>query len=211
MTKQNSLPILSLSMNELPPVPAEYPFHNCSPTHLKRFKELQSFLVAIISRDATQGEIERRWCSDACLLRYLRASKWDVGTAMMRLKDSLIWRRTFRPDEITLDEVKAEAMSGKQFLNGFDNQGHPILYIIPQRETSKDFDGHHKFIAFHMERAIKIMPPGVEKIMLIIDYANMKMDNAPPLSACRKFLQMMGDHYPEVQKFKLAISQFVHL
>jgi hypothetical protein len=197
MTVANAIPILSLSVTELPPIPKDYPFHRCTPHQLKLFNELQQFLVAIISRDPVQGEKERKWCTDACLLRYLRASKWDVGTAMMRLKDTLVWRRHFKPDEITMDDIKDQAVTGKQFLNGFDKEGHPILYIIPERENSKDFDAQLKFIAFNMERAIKIMPPGVEKIMLIIDYAKMKMDNAPPLSVCKKFLKMMGDHYPE--------------
>ena len=33
---------------------------------------------------------------------------------------------------------------------------------------------------------------------MIVDYSDMKMENAPPLAVCKKFLKMMGNHYPEV-------------
>lgn len=124
----NILPIISLTIDELPHVHPSYPLDGLTPTQLTRLDELKDFLVAIISRDQIQGQKERRWCNDACLLRYLRATKWKVGDAMMRLKETLVWRRKFKPDEIKPEDIADEAVTGKQFLCGFDKLGHPIVF-----------------------------------------------------------------------------------
>ncbi|KAJ3330171.1 hypothetical protein HDU91_003665 [Kappamyces sp. JEL0680] len=152
----NSLPILSLSLSDLPLQPLA-PL--TQPQHVA-LDELKSFLPAIISRDPAQKEKEQKWCTDACLLRYLRATKWNVGNAMMRLKATLVWRRTFKPDEITCRDLRTRLECGQQFLSGFSRDGNPILYIIPNKAapeepgsaTTKAYDMELKMVAFHLVR-----------------------------------------------------------
>lgn len=40
------------------------------------------------------------FCSDACILRYLRARNWNVKKAVKMLKSSLKWRLEFKPEDI---------------------------------------------------------------------------------------------------------------
>ncbi|TPX47375.1 hypothetical protein SeMB42_g00040 [Synchytrium endobioticum] len=140
---------------------------------------------------------EESWCDDACLLRYLRASNWKVSHAAERLEATLKWRRSYKPHKITPDDVKTESLTGKIYVNGFDIIGRPILYLCPKRENTKDYDQQLKHTVFVLETAIKMMPVGVEQMVIIIDYEDVSMRTSPPLSISRRFLEVLGNHYPE--------------
>ena len=145
---------------------------------------------------------ELEWLDDACLLRYFRAAKHDMDNCTQRIARTLQWRREYQPDQITEDDIKEEAVTGKEFLKGFDKEGRPILYLVPARENSKDYDRMLKFVVFNLEKGIKLMAPGVESLVIIVDYKNVSVLNAPPISVSQRFLPMVGDHYPE----RLGIS-----
>ncbi|KAJ9567201.1 hypothetical protein OSB04_003167 [Centaurea solstitialis] len=40
------------------------------------------------------------YCTDACLKRYLEARNWNVDKAKKMLEETLIWRSTYKPEEI---------------------------------------------------------------------------------------------------------------
>lgn len=49
---------------------------------------------------------ERRWLSRPDTLpRYMRAAKWKLDDAKRRVKGTLEWRREFKPDLISPEEV----------------------------------------------------------------------------------------------------------
>jgi hypothetical protein len=52
------------------------------------------------------------------LLRFLRATKWIYKDAVLRVEETLIWRREFGVDELTAEHVSPEGESGKQILLG---------------------------------------------------------------------------------------------
>ena len=68
----------------------------------------------------------KRFITDACLCRYLRARKWDVAKSMKMLKKSLEWRAHFKPEDLTWDDVKHEGETGKQFCAGKDRKGRTV-------------------------------------------------------------------------------------
>ncbi|KAJ1561701.1 hypothetical protein HK096_003666, partial [Nowakowskiella sp. JEL0078] len=73
---------------------------------------------AVIKKDKSRlSEREKAWVDDECLLRYLRATKWNLEAAGVRLLTTLSWRRVYKPDEISPEEVEPEAESGKMFFN----------------------------------------------------------------------------------------------
>ena len=52
-----------------------------------------------------------------CLLRYLRATKWDANAAIERLEGTLKWRREYGIyDKITPEHVEPE-VGGRTFFN----------------------------------------------------------------------------------------------
>ncbi|KAJ3366895.1 hypothetical protein HDU91_001681, partial [Kappamyces sp. JEL0680] len=148
------------------------------------------------------SEKELAWLDDACLKRYLRATRNELDNTVNRLVNTLVWRRDYKPDEISTDEIAEEAATGKEFVKGFCKEGRPILYLVPARENSKNYDRMMRFVVFNMELAIKLMAEGVEQMIIIVDYKNVSVMNAPPMSVSKRFLQIIGDHYPE----RLGIS-----
>lgn len=53
-------------------------------------------------RDALGSLSERnlKYCTDACLRRYLDARNWNVNKSKKMLEESLKWRATYKPEEI---------------------------------------------------------------------------------------------------------------
>lgn len=57
---------------------------------------------------------ERRWIEEPeCCARYMRAAKWRLVDGKKRIKGTIEWRREFKPDLISADEVAPENESGK--------------------------------------------------------------------------------------------------
>ena len=60
-----------------------------------------------IEEDLT-SERRRAFCSEITCVRYLRARKWEIAKAKKMLQETLEWREKFKPEEITLDDVKVK-------------------------------------------------------------------------------------------------------
>ncbi|KAJ7475911.1 CRAL/TRIO domain-containing protein [Mycena latifolia] len=141
-------------------------------------------------------DVEKMWLSYECILRYLRASKWKVDTAIHRLEETLKWRREYGIyDTVTADHVEPEAVTGKQILLGFDVNGRPGLYLLPSRQNTTESTRQVQFTVWMLERCIDLMPPGVESLDLLINYAD-KAKN-PSFGTARAVLSILQDHYPE--------------
>src|SRR5690242_10374286 len=55
---------------------------------------------------------ERMWLTRECLLRYLRATKWNVAQATQRHRSTLTWRREYGTDGFTADYISEENATG---------------------------------------------------------------------------------------------------
>jgi hypothetical protein len=78
-----------------------------------------------------------RLLSRESLLRYLRATKWDVTAAKKRLTETIAWTREFGVNDLEADEMEKEAQSGKETVLGYDNQSRPLHYMHPHRNNTK--------------------------------------------------------------------------
>ncbi|KAJ2727128.1 hypothetical protein GGI07_000012 [Coemansia sp. Benny D115] len=139
----------------------------------------------------------RKWLTSERQLLYLRANKQDPEKTLKRLRASLEWHCQFRPHAITPEEMKLEGATGKQYVNGYDKDGRPLIYMFPHRENTKDAKGNLRWVVFTMEQALRAMPPGVTKLTIVIDVSQYSMSQAVPLSTAREFLHILESHYPE--------------
>jgi hypothetical protein len=119
-----------------------------------------------------------------------------------------------------------EADTGKIYIRGYTTDGRAIMYMRPARENTNHEDGNMKHLVWNLEKAIactkrrsleiiqsnnksssnsnvddhtmhrRIQEPK-EKVVLLIDYTNFKLSNAPPLSTSRLTLDILQKHYPE--------------
>lgn len=73
------------------------------------------------------------------------------------------WRREYGLyDTLTAELVEPEAVSGVQFLFGYDIRGRPGLYMCPSKQTTDESPRGIQFTVWILERAVDLMGPGVE-------------------------------------------------
>lgn len=71
--------------------------------HLKLKIVLCMLLLQVEALRTALGQLSGRtlkFCSDACLRRYLEARNWNVDRARKMLEETLKWRSTFKPEDI---------------------------------------------------------------------------------------------------------------
>ncbi|KAJ7227257.1 CRAL-TRIO domain-containing protein [Mycena pura] len=158
--------------------------------------ENSAYTLPTDSEKTPLTDAEKMWLSYECILRYLRASKWKVDDAVRRCEATLAWRREYGIyDKVTAEHVEPEAVTGKQILLGFDVHGRPGMYLLPSRQNTTEPTRQVQYTVWMLERCIELMPPGVESLDLLIDYAD-KAKN-PSFSTARAVLSILQDHYPE--------------
>ncbi|OLL24157.1 CRAL-TRIO domain-containing protein isoform B [Neolecta irregularis DAH-3] len=143
------------------------------------------------------SEDDKFWLTKECALRYYRASKTDICQAISRIGKTLTWRKEFRVSSITAQEIYAEAETGKQVLLGFDNAGHPILYLNPGRQNTAVSHRQLEYLVWGLERCIELMPRGIERLALCVNYKSANSTTSPGLSQSREVLNIVQNHYVE--------------
>lgn len=109
-------------------------------------------------------------------------------------------------------------MSMSSILNGFDNEGRPIIYMRPGRENTQKSPRQIDHLIFHLsvvrvflrcgrnlldvlffvrnrERAIDFAPPGVETVTIVVDYKSATSQSNPSIGTARQVLHILQNHY----------------
>ena len=140
---------------------------------------------------------ERMFLTRECLLRYLRATKWNRVEAEKRLMGTLVWRREYGLEERTADFVSVENETGKQIITGYDINARPCHYLRPSKQNTERGDRQIQHLVFMLERVIDLMVPGQETLALLINFAETKSGQGATLSQGRQTLYILQNHYPE--------------
>ncbi|KAJ9124703.1 hypothetical protein QFC24_003070 [Naganishia onofrii] len=159
-------------------------------------------------RKSPLTEGERFWLTRQCIDRYLDATKGDVPQAIQRLKDTLIWRRSFGINEL-FDEpdVEEEAARGKHFYCGHDVTGHPVHYVVSSNVESKGADQQIRHAIWFAEIAPVFFKPGQGSLTLLVDFYNPTSTRKPSLTTARQ-LNLISLHIP---RFQSLSSKALHL
>ncbi|KAF6822820.1 cral trio domain-containing protein [Colletotrichum plurivorum] len=142
---------------------------------------------------------ERQWLTRECLLRYLRATKWNTKDAEKRLLETLAWRREYGVEGLTPEHISPENETGKQIIVGFDKERRPCHYLNPGRQNTEPSPRQVQHLVFMLERVIELMPAGQEKLALLINFKTSKSrsNTAPGIGLAREVLHILQTHYPE--------------
>ena len=81
------------------------------------------------------------FCSDSTICRYLRARNYDTKKAFKMLQETLEWRASLRPQDLTYDAVKGQAVAGSNYVAGYDQHGHPTCYMRVSRDPKGQWGG----------------------------------------------------------------------
>ncbi|KAJ3291016.1 hypothetical protein HDU79_002730 [Rhizoclosmatium sp. JEL0117] len=199
----SSVPVLTIPPHLKPPVPEDYPFDSLTEDQRKQVKNLRSQLPLILNElTGAPCPEESEFLSDECLVRYLKATKWQLDESVVRLQDTLQWRREFRPRENQWDDLKEICGIGWQYLNGFDKKGRPILTGVARlgggMGNGKKYDDSIRYIFYLCEKAMMAMPKGVSQLCIVTEFSGSSMFNSYPISYSIKLLTIMERHYPEI-------------
>ncbi|KAH9972830.1 hypothetical protein BGW80DRAFT_1312793, partial [Lactifluus volemus] len=107
---------------------------------------------------------------------------WLMGSgqaAIERLEGTLRWRRKFGVYDLTAEQVEPEAVTGKEFIFGYDAHGRPALYMVPSRQNTEESPRQIQFVS----------------IVLMINFADRGKN--PSFATSKLVLNILQTHYPE--------------
>jgi hypothetical protein len=142
---------------------------------------------------------DRLWLTQDCLLRYLRATGWDINQASKRLQATLTWQREYGMRGWTPEYISPENETGKQVILGYDNDARPCLYLNPSKQNTAKSDRQLHHLVFMLEKVIDIMVPGQESTALLINFKDTGGSGAagPSVGQGKQTLNILQGHYPE--------------
>ncbi|KAL9622136.1 MAG: hypothetical protein Q9160_003479 [Pyrenula sp. 1 TL-2023] len=154
-----------------------------------------------LAKNAAKSELtdtERMFLTRECLLRYLRATKWNNVEAETRLMNTLSWRREYGVDtKLTPEHISIENETGKQLIMGYDKDARPCLYMFPDKQNTEKSDRQVEHLVFMLERLIDLLPPGQETTTFLINFAETKSGQGATIAQARLVLYILQNHYPE--------------
>ncbi|KAH0564874.1 hypothetical protein GP486_001731 [Trichoglossum hirsutum] len=140
---------------------------------------------------------ERMWLTRECLLRYLRAVKWNTVEAQKRLLGTLTWRREYGADGFDPEYISPENETGKQVILGYDNASRPCLYLCPSKQNTQRTPRQIQHLVFMLDRVIDLMLPGQETLSLLVNFGESGSGSNPSATQGRQTLSILQTHYPE--------------
>ena len=175
----------------IPPAPT------LTPTQESKYTDLLQSTRSWASKQPLT-EQEQSWLTRECLLRYLRASSWNLATARKRVEATVNWRRSYGVDsKLTPDYISIENETGKQWIVGFDLAGRPCLYLNPQNQNTEKTARQIEHLVFMLERCLDLTPPGQESLAILMNFADTKMGQGASIAQGRETLNILQNHYPE--------------
>ena len=76
--------------------------------HMKSLESLPTTLNKKNQETAPLSDVEKYFLTKDCILRYLRATKWNVHEAKKRLEGTIVWRRDYGTDTLTAETIEPE-------------------------------------------------------------------------------------------------------
>ncbi|XP_057468272.1 uncharacterized protein LOC130757541 isoform X1 [Actinidia eriantha] len=136
-------------------------------------------------------------CSDASMLRYLRARNWNTKKASKMLKETLKWRLEHKTDKIQWEDIAHEAKIGKLYIANYcDKHGRTVLIMRPGVQSTSPIDLQIKYLVYCMERAILNLKPDQEQMIWLIDFQGWTMSSIS-VKVTRETARVLQERYPE--------------
>ncbi|XP_014491171.1 random slug protein 5 [Vigna radiata var. radiata] len=143
-------------------------------------------------------------CSDASILRYLRARSYNTKKTAKMLIGTIKWRLEFKPEKIQWGDIAQEAERGRLYKADYlDKQGRIVFVIRPGIQSTNTPIAQIKYLIYCLENAIWNLGSDQEQMVWLIDFQGW---NTACLSmkVARDTAQILQAHYPE----RLGIAIF---
>uniref|UniRef100_A0A2P2KMD2 CRAL-TRIO domain-containing protein n=1 Tax=Rhizophora mucronata TaxID=61149 RepID=A0A2P2KMD2_RHIMU len=138
-----------------------------------------------------------KYCTDACLRRYLEARNWNIDKAKKMLEETLEWRATFKPEEIHWHEVAHEGETGKVFRADFhDKSGRTVLMMRPGMQKTACSEDNVRHLVYIIENTILNLAEGQEQMSWLIDFTGWSSAKIS-VRVTRDIINVFQSHYPQ--------------
>ncbi|KAK8478805.1 hypothetical protein V6N11_025413 [Hibiscus sabdariffa] len=115
------------------------------------------------------------------ILWFLKDRRFSVDEAITKLTKAIRWRHEFGVSDLSEDDVKNIAATGKGYVHDFlDVNDRPVLIIVASKHLPAVHDPREdeKLCIFLIEKALSKLPPGKEQILGIADLRGFGTENA---------------------------------
>ncbi|GAV68768.1 CRAL_TRIO domain-containing protein/CRAL_TRIO_N domain-containing protein, partial [Cephalotus follicularis] len=144
-----------------------------------------------------------KFCSDACLRRYLEARNWNLDKSKKMLEETLKWRATYKPEEILWHEVAKEGETGKVSRANFhDKFGRTVLILRPGMQNTNSAEDNVRHTVYLLENAILNLSEGQAQMSWLIDFTGFSLNTCLSVKTAREIINILQNHYPE----RLAVA-----
>ncbi|CAB4287660.1 unnamed protein product [Prunus armeniaca] len=161
-----------------------------------KVKELRAALGPLSGRNL-------KYCTDACLRRYLEARSWNLDKAKKMVEETLRWRATYKPEETRWHEIAHEGETGKVSRANFhDRLGRTVLIMRPAMQNTNSPEGNIRHLVYLIENGILNLPEGQEQMSWLVDFSGFSLNTNVSVKTARDIIYILQNHYPE----RLAVA-----
>uniref|UniRef100_A0A061SFM8 CRAL-TRIO domain-containing protein n=1 Tax=Tetraselmis sp. GSL018 TaxID=582737 RepID=A0A061SFM8_9CHLO len=134
--------------------------------------------------------------SDSDVSRFIRAVDGNLTLAAKRLSATCEWREREGIKDMICTACLRNPRSHYMHVVGTDLSGQPVIYSIFSNAVDKNPEENKKHMIHQFETAVKLMPPGIERWVWVMDFHGFGMADCNPKIA-KIFLSLTSTHYPE--------------
>ncbi|KAI4327592.1 hypothetical protein L6164_020032 [Bauhinia variegata] len=139
-----------------------------------------------------------KYCTDACIRRYLEARNWNFEKSKKMLEETLKWRASYKPEEIRWPEVAHEGETGKVSRANFhDRHGRTVLILRPGMQNTASPENNIRHLVYLLENAILNLSEGQEQMSWLIDFTGFSLNTNLSIKTARDIIHILQNHYPE--------------
>ncbi|XP_057485274.1 uncharacterized protein LOC130771637 [Actinidia eriantha] len=160
-------------------------------------RERVQAVLNLLRKQAPLSLKEEKFCSNACVERFLKSKGDNIKKAAKQLRACLSWRKSIGMGNLIADEFSAELAEGLTYVAGHDEESRPVV-IFRMKQDYQKFHSQKLFtrlVVFTLEVAIQTMTKSVEQFVLLFD-ASFYRSASAFMSMLLATLKMMAEFYP---------------
>merc|ERR1712232_977266 len=155
--------------------------------------------------------------------KHLIAEKFNTEKALMRMKDTLKFRKETKINDLRLafskqtdenqtlqSQIKSETSKQLMFVRGYDKENRAIIIKQDRTHPETDKEAFFNTHLYMIERAIACTEHASngtqDKVVVVLNYGNYVRANVPPMKLIKEFVLVLERNYPEVLAYQVLID-----
>ncbi|KAL5203127.1 hypothetical protein ABZP36_014079 [Zizania latifolia] len=135
--------------------------------------------------------------SDTTIRRFLRARHWSTQQATKALKETVKWRRQYRPERICWDDIAEKEWEARRayIADYLDNTGRRVLISKPAIKAKVSGKEQIKYFVYILESLAMNSADEQEDVTWLLDFRGWAISSTP-LSTTRESIHIVQNYYP---------------